>query len=689
MTILTATSAMTIYLQFEANYAELNAKLQSQNQSKLEKIASSRSEAAKAQAALTFNALTTEQQRRLAASVRTLKRKWQLISSEDLLIRVNPNGQHTNQFSYFLNNQQIEKNINREKQRQMLTALASNNWDDPIFQDKLNIQIGFALFSSNKISYHTMETLIARAQSSTPNNNLIDTYSLTTYPILDEHGEFTAEAKEYLLPCTTDFMRQYITDELLSNFRMLLQQFIKDSPSENSFYFYAPNSLQLLTDEMYNSLRKLKSNLQLSTPTVTLNVELSSSAHDAFRLACFGLENTTPARMKLGSDLDISDIEQGTDNDFRPMDGSYPGSDIKNKNIHSHSNVSLRSRSQHDHYHADFISRMGKPVSHILKRIKNLIQQNILSQVESIQKSQRLYSESVWMLIDKEFSIFNTTINNMNNASPQKIVRSLCDAFYDKDDTPTILENNSLTDSGILFLIDIIQNKEEWVKLSFHPELMTAPLKNYYDEISHLKPFLTEDSKFNIALFHLYKQIDDKKHINFFAEFLRKNYDSVKENLIFKRSKAIHFLGLVDKTIDPMIPFKNIASLFILKLIGASIKKEWLPQQHTALNNSIFTASTKKPRYQVPYNYLLSFAFIKHEVGHYKFVQTDILAPAIIFLTKIKDGENDKVNLEKSIAGLEKFIAYYKNKSPNFDLEKLKLALSRMKPLELKKGYLL
>ncbi|HEX4046107.1 MAG TPA: hypothetical protein VHZ76_10635, partial [Gammaproteobacteria bacterium] len=248
MQIRTPKEASAVYYSQKKSYSLMLHTLYAPSQEKRTAFKASKKKKAKDAARKTFDALPIAAKNKLNRAAFTLQRHWRELRSADSLLPVKLNEIHRLPVQRLLNHvSTIKKNLNAVKQQQLLQALNQNQWDAPIFTDPLFLQTAMALFSSNKINYREMETLIGRYQASIPIAIVKDQCSehkLTTYPILDKNGNFSEAANKILIPNLDGFMHQNMSNEKLDMFKLLMRAFCKHHPSENSFYTYQLHPLE-------------------------------------------------------------------------------------------------------------------------------------------------------------------------------------------------------------------------------------------------------------------------------------------------------------------------------------------------------------------------------------------------------------------------------------------------------------
>lgn len=504
---------------------------------------------------------------------------------------------------FLTRNLPLEINTDEQAQAQLLCALESNDWKNPIFTHPLFIKTAMALFMGGKISYFTMQTLIERTQAEQPLSSLKpdDKYPLETYPILDDKGEFTVDAEKLLLSNLKNYLKFYdLTKEpLKENFKLLMRAFIQCNPGDNYFYIANVRQRELVRDIVGTFLRKNQYTIYdknkcvpykkakkalMNKEAVEINalqndtvprIQLATGAHHALNLTCFKVEDYVFTLAMLGI-VSTTDIRNAVRHGFRPQASPYFGVEY-NTNVHGHTTNSQQTEEDHDKYHAILMSRMGLTVQQTLVELANVATKEILEKIPEISPDDLAkipFCKATWKITDAE--IFGL-IQRLSNGPTEKrfceyfetpTLRSSCDLFFSTViNRVNPLPPNSLprspcvSDLGIVWFISMAKNKEYWKnEIGFNPELMPPPYEKYYAVASKLQPyFKNDDPIYNILIYRTYLNFSKKK-FELWKNIIDVNYDKIKDQLVFKRDNRVSFLGVIDKgalnmTLEQALPF--------------------------------------------------------------------------------------------------------------------------------------
>ena len=525
---------------------------------------------AKEKAAIAFNELTDKEKERVSQLAHRIQKAWKNQTSTDTLFPVNPEGAHSAYVNNMLNHQTtVKKNINTQKQADLLLALKEKNYQDPIFTDPLFIQTAMALVTSDKITPAVFETLLGRYQAS---RSMVPDkpYTLTTYPILDNQGEFTTDANKRLLPNLDGFMKKTFLSsdsDFINHFKFLLQAFFERYPSENFFYTMIINYDEYQSDELaYRFKKSYLASAIYDCEDSLLRIHLSSTAQLVARLAAFGRLDMVPTYMMLGV-LTIEDIEAGVTLGFRPKAGSYPYVP-QHENIHGCRYLLEQTKGDHDNYHADMMSRLGKVIRESLLHSVDVIRRDLLRHIPNLAHlpTKKLFSKTVWKMIDAEFGYFNKpclprceTAEEVSLAFSRMVdadISSLRGIYIDID--------SKLNDTGIVCMIDMALHENDWLNIGLYPNFMGDPYKGYLDFACKLKPYYkADDSLYNIFLYRVL-WIMGKDALPIWSSIINRQYDAIKNNFVFKRDNRIYFLGVFNTKANLSLKDSTIATLFDL-----------------------------------------------------------------------------------------------------------------------------
>ncbi|MFT4058159.1 MAG: hypothetical protein QM652_01275 [Legionella sp.] len=373
--------------------------------------------------------------------------------------KVNPKGSHSSLFLYFLNPQK-EKKVNKliepTLQKQLLEKLEKGDLKN-IPSYKYTLAVALALYDSNKISMQQFFTILERYQ-------LCEIHRIlpieNTYPILDAHGQFTQEAKNYLLPHFTqdhtrrsprDFInRQLKTKEDMEAFRLLLLKLPKSEQTFNLIKgegFKQLNSLDININEGRLAFELAKRQTISHDPDTHQVIHLSFGARDALGMAEYG-DHYAPIFPRL-NEQSINDIEHGVRHGIRPSAMFFPHT-IPYKNIHDYEAMTNFEATEHDYYHAQGLSSLDPEVRKALLFTVDSLRSYINSK----------WSKEIWLLIDADFLHLKDKDKNTQ--------------FYD------IVEfvfncQKTLTIAGIILLNDFLNNKK-WEEINLPIVAMSSTL---------------------------------------------------------------------------------------------------------------------------------------------------------------------------------------------------------------------
>ncbi|STX28855.1 Uncharacterised protein [Legionella beliardensis] len=322
---------------------------------------------------------------------------WHNQRTSDKKIWVNPRGNHSQQFIYFLNGQFVKKSLNKAQVLALEIALQAADWDAAIFSHRDLPHIALALFAADKISHQQMCTTLERHYV------FKDFKPRKTYRILDSEGNFTEAAKTILLPAVTAPKQLPLSDEQLESFRLLV---LTLEPSEQIFYTTETGHLTFDTYDKslghdllnlgslyvhkYEERSSEEDNEAMLVDKKEL-VCLSTGAFDALGIARFEQYYVRPIS-RLGV-LSVDDIMQGVRFFTRSAAMAFPGTP-NYENIHKFKNVTLKEALDHDRFHSLLMSKTPKCLIQALWHISDNLKQ----------QTQLNINKEIWHWHDAEFT---------------------------------------------------------------------------------------------------------------------------------------------------------------------------------------------------------------------------------------------------------------------------------------------
>lgn len=173
------------------------------------------------------------------------------------------------------------KNICQEKLKNLLNSLQKGDWYHQIFQDNSVSELAFTLFKNKIISYQQYCSVILRSQFKHMKEILV-------FPIVDEHGNFTAEGETILWPNLRDhYFLLPPTEEQITELKLL----IATLPISEQFFFCSADSLHL---ERNPYQHKKPLDPSLSAYIDSQRIHLTAGLKDALGLVRYGVENYEP-----------------------------------------------------------------------------------------------------------------------------------------------------------------------------------------------------------------------------------------------------------------------------------------------------------------------------------------------------------------------------------------------------------
>jgi hypothetical protein len=442
--------------------------------------------------------------------------------SDKDLIPIEQNERHTPEFIYFLNNAKKDKLIlrstNQEKLKKLEKAIQANpaDWKNSIFQDPALPHLAIGLYEDGLISTHQFFSILDFNQAQR------DLKNIQFYRILDDNGQFTAEAKKILLPSfKTKTHAVRVEDHQLEAFRMMLLQL---PPSERVFYTHD------ITEQFTGSyeIGRVLKNYGVIKEFDKKIIRLPFGAEDALGLAQYG-EQYVRIFPRLGN-LEREDIEYGVKHHLRPAAMYFPNIHV-NDVIHGFKKVKPVIATDHDRHHAKVLS--ATPLA---------IRQGFWTLTTLFRDVFKFYwSKEIW---DKsDFDYRHVWLQNSGTVprdlSPQQMTELFCKTVWEGSlsTLPTFAEggymftrdrdnydyNKSLAPTGAAFFVDVVESPQKWLDLTIDPKYFTKEFKEPYDIIAKQYPTLQSNDEyvfFNCQLYFALKSINAESHFPLMSRML-------------------------------------------------------------------------------------------------------------------------------------------------------------------------
>jgi len=442
---------------------------------------------------------------------------WRVLRNSGKRVPVNPNGQHTQAFRTYLNGKTVKKRLSFDTDQTLLNNIQAGNLNSTCFQEP-DVQLSLLnLFASEQITWQQKATLssILEGQGS------FGAYQ--AYPIVNNEGDFTEEARRLLLPFLhkgfSDLPDNNLTAEQMDKFLAL----VSTLPVSERYFFVFPHQKTNGVDSSpspNNIVRETASNLIINLPgTKFLNkssegtnliaskvlpfrkvsyeglLKLSFGAENALGLSGYNLEDWFALIPILGKPS-IDDVDFLGHRYARPMISSDSISlGLLDRSPETHGSPSVLSDVEaHDLYHRYLASAIGKHVHQGVERIiqitreifgfrwsKNtwllrdfdlagaIITKGVLSQSSPMMQNKYITKCFLSALQQRYLS------NQLENCTPE-IKQSYTNEFlmftpYKKNEAHSFFPHQML----LVFFIDLIRNQEIWE--AYH----IVPNEDYFD----------------------------------------------------------------------------------------------------------------------------------------------------------------------------------------------------------------
>ncbi len=449
-------------------------------------------------------AVQSEENRERAAKL--IQQKWRFLQqNKDVKVPVRTGMKDDAELVYFLNlntTKSIKKSLNKEQLTELEKALSAGSWQDAIFQEPNLPYLALTLYQAKKISQQQFYSVLDFAQVRK------DFKFQQAYQVLDDNGEFTAAAKEILIPQLIAFSMESEEKvrEQIESFRLLLSRLPK---SEQTFYATDLGRYAFDPDNINKYLGPDLKGLDSFYVGNRQILHLPFGMKDALGLSIYGLKEYVRPVPRLGVQT-INDIEYGVRRDLRPTAMAYPRTKPF-EHIHSYKNVIDAEATGHDIAHSKGMSSIPSSMQECLHYFADITRDTFGMQ----------WSKEIWSWTDAEFIHFYPFRKGEANQvfDERRHTRLFCDMLNkgglpESDDRGAFVvryhKNNQieLTLTGLNLLMDMIENKGKWKSLKINPANLSLPFSVYYGEMAFLYSQLhldqIENRKLRLLLLQVY-----------------------------------------------------------------------------------------------------------------------------------------------------------------------------------------
>lgn len=400
---------------------------------------------------------------------------------------------HSDDFDDFLNGYTVkipDIQLNETDFKCVEKAILQGDYETEIFKNENHVFYALWLFKQNKISRQQFSTLLAREQI--PKNYPI----VKTFPILDDEGNFTKDAKKMLISVLETNRFAKLGKWHLERFRLLIQALPK---SERIFYVTKcdPKNMSIAgVAQLGNDLRNVGSWERTKYKNNLYDLHLSFGAIEARQIALNGVHGAAANRSKIGV-ISTAAIKEGVADNYRPTAISInnSGVDPTIKNIHHFPVSTMPVVTKHDIYHAQLHNTIPPEFHMAFNHMKQIIA-NFTGVKSSLLQ---------WTLTDREFPDFKGKSKNLDSKKGAKYFAKILFHKEFVQQLPLLFNDYSyhnLSDDGIAIIRDMINESEKWKNLY---KIDINYLDYPYDKaFQQMRAFITEkNNAYNAKLFSL------------------------------------------------------------------------------------------------------------------------------------------------------------------------------------------
>jgi hypothetical protein len=460
--------------------------------------------------------------------------------------------------------------VDPQERQHFVEEVKLRRYDKVIARDNAGI-LAISALRANKITYEEASIVIESAQ----NAAVYGKDNIQFCRFLDEQGEFTQEGEDFLAQLyqrlknpksyqANTILPPVYRDETTGYTRFLseIKSGIKKTPSANLFYVI---DAQLATGKYglndFHDMTLLDLPLGYDPLHPTLFVSPAYSATDLIGGVLYG-KDWIKKEYQVGA-LSINDILKGDQRHVRVA--SVAGGPVLLPQETHGMPVTAAGVTRHDGYHRDTVSLLGKDINKALARVRFVLQQVIWDAIKEP------WSQEIWDLTDKDFSIFDKDRTSKERALYRALnftavgVENIaeCNAA-NKDDSQgyeslevreqlghLVRNKNNTTVPMWIMVMDMVDAPHAWqeiLKINIHnPEIYYDHHIALYERLKGCKDFESLDFKQKLVIldhiFHSFDKVrkpydtDYSYYANAWEDFKEKFEIPYAEDIQFKKAK--------------------------------------------------------------------------------------------------------------------------------------------------------
>ena len=471
-----------------------------------------------------------------------------------------------NPIDFFLAGHQVSISGNINKMRTLFfDQLQQGKYDDEMLSNPEFPKVALALFIAKAISPIQLRTLLQLHQlfrtrvicwvskNELDYNLLSKAIDIKIYAIFDKKGEFTQQAKKYLLSQIRkeDPAESYMIHQWDENYKDRFKAMLRHlPPSENVFVLRKANPEETDTDG--KTIRPLLHQTKTIMQYGEYDIFMSTGAVHSLSIIAYGTDYV-PMLETLGV-KQPKEIGAGMKRNVRLGGIDYPGTVTLTRGLHQSSRVTSYDVTYHDGTHSAYTSRIGKAMNQLFHAVADLGLE--------MEKSGYPYNQPLWMIHDSAFAYYardQIYIQWHRQGIHLTQTENFCHALHyemiDKGPSFILFGRNGvdntkhppLSDLGIIFYRDLVVNPKKWQKLGLNPDEFYEYMHSTYKDFLRIKDILSDDPVIAIAQYQIWEQLENKKTFEYWADLVAEYADEAKACVKFKRNNWKSFVGLCFK----------------------------------------------------------------------------------------------------------------------------------------------
>ena len=387
----------------------------------------------------------------------------------------------------FINGQTVEISSDKTAKATLHTAMMNTPYEGEIFAATNMSQKALALYLDHQLTREQISTLLEIEEAKQMG-------TVHFYPLFAPNSSrFSKEALWYLLPLFQHKANQLssLDANQLAFFKMLMLQ----APLSEQYFYLMPEPLDK-QNRFRHFLVQHDAMFLHHSDTGNFLVLPTFSIKNARLIAKAGIQNAVAHVANLGKKT-ADQIRLGIEHNIRYADLDFPNVPLYDT-VHEYELHEFKHlyNTNHDYHHAQVGSLTPMNFRHALLRMVKLLGEfcqrhhfnGFIGRWDLIDQELRYFLHAKAYVEDKQYNeaVFCDFLDFGGGGKTLK--QSAAYLFFSNRFTRQFQVHDGYTDLGILVMMDMCENPEDWKKLKIDPEKLTGDYADLYQKVKRIYP---------------------------------------------------------------------------------------------------------------------------------------------------------------------------------------------------------